>query len=99
MLDYCATVLEITEEKCTDGVDNDGNGFTDCADFSCSQGEVEARRACQESVPFDGKTAVEICQDGIDNDADGFTDCEDWDCSYNPEVKAAGVCGGRGICE
>jgi hypothetical protein len=28
--------LENTDEKCTDGADNDGDGYLDCDDFDCS---------------------------------------------------------------
>ena len=28
---------ENTNELCSDGIDNDGNGFVDCDDFSCSR--------------------------------------------------------------
>ena len=53
-------------EICNDGIDNDGDGFTDCDDFDCDS---------------DPNCNNEICDDGIDNDGDGFTDCEDFDCN------------------
>ena len=52
-------------EICSDGIDNDGDGFIDCDDTDCDS---------------DSKCSVEICNDGIDNDGDGFTDCDDTDC-------------------
>ena len=54
-------------EICNDGIDNDGDGFVDCADFDCAEStEIECN-----------------CNDGIDNDGDGFTDCDDFDCEGN----------------
>ncbi len=57
-------------EICNDGVDNDCDGATDCADSDCS---ADAACNCTPST--------EICDDGIDNDCDGATDCADSDCS------------------
>ena len=52
---------------CTDGVDNDCNGFFDCRDFACSA--------------FCGaENSNGTCNDGEDNDMDGFVDCDDRDC-------------------
>lgn len=58
-------------EICDDGLDNDNDGFIDCADNSC------------DSDP--NCTAPEVCNDGLDNDNDGFTDCEDNDCNADPD--------------
>ena len=42
---------EDTLAACTDGVDNDGNGFIDCNDFSCSRSEdQEILDACENQV-------------------------------------------------
>ncbi|MEC8023444.1 MAG: hypothetical protein VX223_05880 [Myxococcota bacterium] len=85
-------ILEASFERCTDGIDNDGNGYTDCDDYSCARGDSGAdsegrlpRDACQEtSMDISVDEATIRCTDGIDNDLDGFIDCEDWDCNYNP---------------
>lgn len=61
-------VLNAAVEICTDGVDNDGNGSTDCDDPACVNSA-----SCPVSTP-------EICDDGIDNDGNGLTDCEDLPC-------------------
>ena len=91
---------EATFSVCNDGIDNDNDGFVDCADFSC-QGFVtfdrdgEARSACLESLRAPGdlgdtdpvaalQEAQDACSDGNDNDNDGFVDCDDWDCQWNP---------------
>ena len=62
-------------EICDDGIDNDLDGDTDCADADCS-----ADPACAPPPP----PPAEICDDGIDNDLDGDTDCADADCSADP---------------
>merc|ERR1711991_828206 len=84
---YCLDQTEATRERCSDGIDNDNNGYTDCADYSCKRAnDLEVRQACQEGV---GETSAEAnahCSDMQDNDGDGFTDCADWDCSHNPLV-------------
>lgn len=59
-------LYEDTAETCTDGIDNDNDGTTDCADSSCL------------SL---GPCGDEICGDAIDNDGDGDVDCDDSDCS------------------
>ncbi len=69
-------------EVCDDGVDNDLDGATDCADSDCA-----FDLACAEP---------EVCDDGIDNDLDGATDCADSDCALDlvcaePEVCDDGV--------
>jgi hypothetical protein len=52
-------------DTCHDGFDNDGDGFTDCAEPDCriSGGFYEA-----------------ICDDNIDDDCDNQIDCADPDC-------------------
>lgn len=70
---------EDNDLTCSDGVDNDGNGHTDCRDWSCSRNP--AVKVCGQPEG-DERT----CADGIDNDQNGFTDCEDRACSQNPGV-------------
>ncbi|MDX6588714.1 MAG: hypothetical protein QOI31_3187 [Solirubrobacterales bacterium] len=61
---------------CADGVDNDGDGFTDAGDFDCSEGQ---------QGEYDP-----TCKDGEDNDNDGFADLEDSDCANGgPEPESA----------
>jgi hypothetical protein len=62
-------VTENTPTTCTDGLDNDGDGFTDCDDYDC----IGITGCVQENTPA-------TCTDGLDNDGDGFTDCNDYDC-------------------
>jgi hypothetical protein len=69
--DLCQIIC--VPEVCSDGLDNDCDGFVDCADSDCS-----ADPAC---API---CMAEVCNDGLDNDCDGFVDCADTDCSANP---------------
>jgi len=86
---------------CSDNIDNDGDGLTDCDDSDCSglscgpTGQVCSAGACVCSAG--GPTEL-ICSDSIDNDCDGLTDCNDSDCgdgfSCGPtgQVCFAGTC-------
>jgi hypothetical protein len=81
----------VEEEKCDDGIDNNDNGLTDCADPFCD-GEVcdagnDASRCtdgeCVTPVPTPTPTPSPIeliCFDSLDNDGDGPVDCVDPDC-------------------
>jgi hypothetical protein len=63
------TCTPSSESECADGLDNDADGTTDCADVDCL-GDL----ACPETN----------CTDLVDNDADGFADCSDPDCFSAP---------------
>ncbi len=79
-----ATGMENTAAACTDGVDNDCDGFLDCRDFDCpratcpSDGGTTDRPTCDSGGSRENTNAE--CNDGIDNDCDGFTDCVDFSC-------------------
>ncbi len=67
---------DVVGELCFDGVDNDGDVATDCADSDCS----------------DNPSCIELqCGDGMDNDGDGDTDCADPDCTDAPECAPCGT--------
>lgn len=58
------------ELACANGLDDDGDGLTDCADPDC--------------VGLAGCALAEVkgmCTDGIDNDGDGLVDCADPGCA------------------
>ena len=61
--------------QCADGIDNDGDGAVDLADFSC--GGVATNN--NESSP------AAKCQDGADNDGDGAVDLADFSCGVNKQ--------------
>ena len=67
-LGLCPT-LESSPAECSDGMDNDGDGFTDCADSSCHNVNVST---------CDGNAIT--CADGIDNEGNMHTDCHDFNC-------------------
>jgi len=64
-VDYGGSVS--TETNCTNSIDDDGDGFTDCDDSDCS-GDV----ACT--------VVEENCTNGLDDDNDGAVDCADTGC-------------------
>lgn len=85
--------------NCTDGLDNDCDGDTDCADAdcagdpdcaSCGDGTcvfiVEDSCSCPADcgAPPDAEVPGSTCNDGLDNDCEGGTDCDDADCDADP---------------
>lgn len=66
-----------SEKSCTDGVDNNLNGKTDCADSECLMQPCDATGACR---CLGGKATEVSCNNGVDDDADGTLDCADSDC-------------------
>ncbi len=60
------------KEICGNGVDDDGDRLTDCADPDC-----KTDPKCANCTP---ELGVKACTDGKDNDCDGLTDCADPDC-------------------
>jgi hypothetical protein len=76
---------------CSNGVDDDRDGYTDCADYSCTDA---AKGASPEAVKFCADTVESSfarCTDGIDNDGNGYADCADNACrrAKDPAVLAA----------
>jgi hypothetical protein len=74
--------VEITEnppEICTDGIDNDGDIYVDCADPDCTF--VVPCLNCLGGGPPGPEFGTSACTDGLDNDCDGTADCSDEDCS------------------
>jgi len=73
-LNACSTSnnddAENTLAMCTNQIDDDANGKTDCDDQSCINAGM-----C-------GEDSEANCQDGSDNDADDLVDCEDGSCSF-----------------
>ncbi len=61
-------VGDVVGETCDDGIDNDGDGWTDDDDPDCADGDKETGYGDNE------------CNDDIDNDDDGLTDSSDPDC-------------------
>lgn len=74
--------LETTNALCSNGLDDDGSGYADCADLSCYNQNVTVCNA--ESTDLE-------CSNGQDDDNDGYTDCNDVACQMSPAVTVCGV--------
>jgi hypothetical protein len=71
----CLAGKQPTEVSCENGVDDDCNGLSDCADPVCEG------RACGNACGCDGGLRVELdCGNLLDDDFDGKIDCSDEDC-------------------
>ncbi len=94
-------------EGCSDGIDNDNDGLTDCADPECSN-EPACPEVCNDSVDNDADGLIDcadseclgnsacpegLCGDGLDNDMDGKIDCLDPDCFGGLECQTETACG------
>jgi hypothetical protein len=92
---------EVGDEACTNVLDDDRDGLTDCADPDCAQtsGVCGPRPPLDSSEPWpegpvrldpEGPVIVtwllEVCTDRLDNDGDGRFDCGDPDCRRVPEL-------------
>jgi hypothetical protein len=88
-VDHCNTIKESTLAKCMDGVDNDGNGYADCADRSCSDSVVPDIAMYCQSI---GENTFEKCTDGVDNDGNGYVDCGDFSCSQADDIATRRAC-------
>jgi len=75
----CCSIGTAFECDCSDGLDNDGNGQTDCAETVCS---FDA--SCASGGGGQSGSGNENCDDILDNDADGFNNCDDSDCAFYP---------------
>ncbi|MCA9659667.1 MAG: hypothetical protein KC486_15090 [Myxococcales bacterium] len=75
--------LESADKVCDDDLDNDGNSYTDCEDFSCSRNPSVV--ACGALSAYE--STPELCSNGKDDDYDGRPDCADPDCYKNPFVN------------
>jgi hypothetical protein len=95
-------VEETTDDLCSDGKDNDGNGFADCEDFNCATSPKIT--VCNQAGGNGGsggtggdggaggsssgaENTAALCTDGQDNDGDKFTDCDDFDCCVHVNCK------------
>lgn len=88
------------ELDCDDGVDQDGDGRTDCEDEDCEGAACDASGAllCEERMCGGCTETVEAsCGDGVDEDCDGMRDCADPDCDGVVCGPGDVTCGG-GAC-
>jgi len=86
--------------NCNDGIDNDDNDQTDCADFKCDgiavldpdNPEGPTIAVCEFGLETN-------CTDGFDNDTNGLTDCDDTGfCSTAEVCETGGGGGSSGSC-
>lgn len=71
------------EVFCDDGVDQDGDGRTDCEDEDCDGASCDAAGSLCEVGTCGGcrgEPSETACGDGEDDDCDGLRDCADSDC-------------------
>ncbi|MBN1645856.1 hypothetical protein JW868_02335 [Candidatus Woesearchaeota archaeon] len=74
------------KKACSDGVDNDGDGYIDTADPGCANKNDNS----------EWNPAIE-CDDGVDNDGDSATDYNDAGCSGPTDTDETNC--GDGVCE
>ncbi len=60
---------------CSNGIDDDGDGFVDCADTECAR------------VSYCNLES-QNCADGVDNNGDGKIDCDDSACASNSNCSS-----------
>ena len=100
-----------SELSCTDGLDEDCDGSTDCDDADCSADPACAEPFCGDMTCDAGEDSCNCaadcgaapsselsCSDGEDDDCDGQSDCADSDCSSDPAC-APSACNDNGVCE
>lgn len=85
------------ESDCANGIDEDGDGRTDCEDADCAEFPACVPEDCENAID-DNENGLTDCQDpacftapaclppetctnGLDDDGDGRTDCADLDCA------------------
>ena len=78
--DVCGDVVP-SDEDCSNGIDDDGDGYIDCEDWNCDGTIGDIDPACDDGSPS------EDCNNGIDDDGDGYIDCDDFDCSGEPSCS------------
>lgn len=89
----------VGSEICSNGFDDDGDGFIDFQDDDCASSDFELN--CEDGFDDDedgqidcadldctgAAACLETCDDGVDNDEDGLVDCQDNDCPACPTVE------------
>ena len=82
---------------CTDGLDNDGDGLTDCQDPDCGDDNPECDEGDDDDSAGDdddsGPGELD-CDNTLDDDSDGLADCDDSDCAADPncQTPSAEIC-------
>ena len=103
------------ETECSDTLDNDGDGLTDCNDDDCASyhGCIDEDCSNQTDDDDDGDTDCADsecsndpacgpetdCSDGVDNDGDNLTDCDDDNCTGDAFCQQPRPCNNNSTCE
>jgi len=97
-----AVTPETTLDACSDGCDDDANGFVDCDDRNCCTARTDCPTtsycgrlpACAPPCVSGPESTLAACSDGCSNDGDTFIDCEDRDCcAVRSDCAPATYCG------
>jgi len=88
---YQLAKFESTNEYCSDGIDNNNNGWVDCKDLGCQWNPYV-------SVCGQYENTDELCSNGIDDDYEikgaykkHSYDChKEWSCEHSPFVTVCG---------
>jgi len=67
---YTNQINIVTEQYCSNGKDDDKDGYIDCIDKDCKNDLHCSKK--------------ELCTNKVDDDGDSLIDCSDADCSINP---------------
>lgn len=96
--DTCVLSVECGDERCSDGVDNDCDGYADCDDWDCEFDVLsvicEERETSHATIDL---TIQDLCSDDADTDGDGYADCADRDCRWHPDIEC--LCFDGGECD
>ncbi|MEK6858348.1 MAG: hypothetical protein AABX53_00345 [Nanoarchaeota archaeon] len=77
---------------CSDGIDNDDDGFCDLVDSICMDGSTPGDSGCTDANDNDENTYGNLaCNDDVDNDGDGLVDFGgDYGCDSSTDVDEKG---------
>ena len=86
-------------EDCFNTIDDDGDGYVDCADSDCESSPCDTGLlgicaagtvTCMDEMAQctqNNQSAPEVCDDLLDNDCDGLVDAADPECVPSPPVE------------
>ncbi len=90
----CSSICTEYAPQCDDGIDNDNDGFIDCAvgapDPGCFPNGAGGGGSCNPEDNNETDNVLPACSDGVDNDGDGLADCDDPGCY--PDGLGNGTC-------
>ncbi len=93
--DDCVDTPSPAIYQCSDGIDNDSDGFTDSGDPNCHTDSDPTNEASYDPNRDENGT-LPICLNGIDDDNDGKIDLDDSGCSSATDDDETDSTGGGG---